>query len=205
MRRWLVPLMAALVALALLNPAALAGAENDDEPASPNSGDEQLTLYAVEDAMFVTITREGEVFEDDEDFTPDVGDRFIGTETLYSDEGRTDEVGRNHIGCQVTEAFGVFPEDEFAEGEELDTFGVSFVCSGVLDLHDRGTLSWSGVTGFSSEDFMEEPSEDVPFITVAITGGTDGMIGSSGEATIFEEVGEAEDEILSRYEITLLH
>lgn len=202
MRRSLfITVLATLLAIALLAPAATAKSDGKKHGHS-----EKFTLYAVEDEGFVTITREGDVLTDEEEesSTPDPGDRFVGTETVYSDEDRTDEVGRNHIECTVTESFGEFPTEEPAQGEEIGRFGVSFVCAGVLDLYDQGTLSWSGVTGFSSEDFVEEPDENVPFIDLAINGGTDELIGSSGQATIFEEAGNDEEEVLSRYEVELL-
>lgn len=209
MRRSLfIMLLASLLALALVAPAAFAKSEGKEDGKSDGrkgGPGHDLTLYAIEDA-FVFVTREGDVFEDEEaeeEFAPDMGDRFIVTETVYNDEERTDEAGQNHIECVVTEAVGEFPETEPEEGDELPFFEVSFVCSGVLELHDQGTLSWSGVTGFSSEDGFEEMSDE-PFIELAITGGTDDFIGASGQATIFEEAGESEEEVLSRYEIELL-
>ena len=197
MRRSLVLVLATLMALAVLAPAA----GSDDRRGREH--DKSFTLYATEYSN-ITITREGEVSENEEEFAPDLGDRFVVLETVYDDAERTDEVGRNHIECTITHVAGEFPEAEPAEGVEPPFFEVEFVCSGVLDLQDRGTLSWSGVTGFSSDDFTEESSEE-PFIVLAITGGTGDLVGASGEVTIFDDPTGSEEETLSRYEVSLLH
>jgi hypothetical protein len=197
MRTWLVPLLAAMTALALLAPTAMA--ENDKKDGKT------VDLYAIEDTSTL-ITREGEVYsgDDEPDFDPDVGDRFVVLESVYYDAERTDEAGRNHIECTISESVGEFPEMEPAEGEPWPSFAVSFVCSGVLDLHEHGTMSWSGVTGFTSEDEFEEGQPESPFIVLAVTGGTGGLIGASGEVVVYEE-DTGSDDILSRYEVHLLH
>jgi hypothetical protein len=198
MRKSIVALLAALLTLAVLTPAA--AGPDDDEKGKRGGGGTDLTLYASEDVS-TAITREGEVVEGDaEEFAPDVGDRFIVTDTVYADEDRSEEVGRNHITCTVTEAAGEFPEGEPDPEQELSPFTLSLMCSGVLALTGQGELSWSGVTTFTEAE--AEADEGGPFITVAITGGTDDLLGSSGEVDIFTDEGE--DDTLSRYEVTLL-
>jgi hypothetical protein len=201
MRKSIVALLATLLTLGLLAPAATAGDDDDKRGKKKGGGATELTLYATEDAATL-ITREGEVLEGEEESPPNVGDRFVATETVYADEDRTEEVGRNHIDCTVTEASGGFPEEPEAE-EEPPSFTLSLLCSGVLTLADQGDLSWSGVTTFTEE------SEGDLIITVAITGGTGDLLGSSGEVAIFDESGDDEeagegDDVLSRYEVTLL-
>lgn len=193
MRKSFALLVAALLALAVL---ATGAAAHDD--GGKQARGTSLTLHAVEDD-FVAISREGGVLPEDE-FAPQVGDRLVLTETVFADEARTEQVGRNHIECTFTEAEGEIPEEPPAGGDP-PAFAVSFVCAGVLDLFGQGTLSWSGVTGFSSQD---EPGPDEPFIVLAVTGGTSDLIGASGEVQVFEVAGAAEDEVLSRYEVTLL-
>jgi hypothetical protein len=191
-----VALLATLLTLGLLAPAATAGHDDDEKGKKKGGGATELTLYANEDAA-TFITREGEVFEGDaeeddgEEFAPNVGDRFVATETVYADDDRTEAVGRNHIHCTISESSGE------PEPEEEPAFAVSFLCTGVLALDDHGDLSWSGVTTFTDED------DDDLIITVAITGGTGDLLGSSGEVAIFDESSE-DDDSLSRYEVTLL-
>jgi hypothetical protein len=196
MRKWLVPLLAALTAMALLAPTAMATGDKHDG--------KTVDLYAIEDTSTL-ITREGEVFTDDDgDFDPDVGDRFVVTETVYYDADRTAEAGRNHIECTISESVGEFPETEPAEGEDWPYFAVSFMCSGVLDLDQHGTMSWSGLTGFSSDDEFDEDASESLFIMLAITGGTGSLVGASGEVAYYEQYTESDD-VLSRYEVRLLH
>lgn len=199
MRRLAVPLLAALLVLGLVAPAAVAGHRDGKKP--PRHVQE-LTLYASEDAS-TFITREGQVIVDEEFFAPNVGDRIVVTETVYDDADRTNDVGRNHLECTITEVVGELPEEEPAEGEEIPFFRVSFVCTGVLDMFGQGTLSWTGLAAFSSEDIDVEPGTQ-PFATVAITGGTEAFLGAAGQVAIFDELSEDEDEVLSRYEVTLL-
>jgi hypothetical protein len=210
MRRTLAALITTLMALAIV--ATPAAAHTDAAPVAPDLDVTELTLYAIEDAS-TAITAEGKVLTDEEveERPPSVGDRFIATENVYSDEERTDLIGRNHITCDVTEAEGEFPaEEDIVPGEELPFFRFSLLCSGALDLFGQGVLTWSGLTTFSSEDIEEliELGEDAlldePFIVVAITGGTFDFIGASGEVAIFEEESPVEDEFWTRYEVTLL-
>jgi hypothetical protein len=213
LRKTFVSLVITLMALAMVAAPAIAHSKADSKappkavPTAPDLGVTELTLYTIEDVS-TTITREGDVLTDDaaEEMAPEVGDRFIATDTVYADAERTDEVGRNHIQCVVSEVAGELPETEPTEGEELPYFRLSILCSGVLDLFGQGTLSWSGVTTFTSEDFEELTEEemlDKPFIVVAITGGTFDFVGASGEVAIFEEESPVEDETWNRYEVAL--
>jgi hypothetical protein len=217
LRKTFASLVIMLMAMAMLAAPAIAHSKADSKadhkappkgvPTAPDLGVTELTLYAIEDVS-TTITREGDVLTGDaaEEMAPEVGDRFIVTDTVYADAERTDEVGRNHIQCVVSEVDGELPETEPAEGEKLPYFRVSILCSGVLDLFGQGTLSWSGVTTFTSEDFEELTEEErltEPFIVVAITGGTFDFVGASGEVAIFDEESPVEGEIWSRYEVTL--
>jgi len=163
---------------------------------------EKLTFYS-EETSSVTVSRTGEVFEGEEQETspqPAAGDRFIIVEKLYSDKALKDEVGRNDIACTVTESSGEFPEEEPAPGAVVDFF-LRFICEGVIYIYDDGTLTFQGAAEFSA-DTPEDA--DVPFITVAITGGTEKYIRAGGQAEIFD-VGsdEAGSPVLSRYDIAL--
>jgi len=161
--------------------------------------EKDLTFYA-EEASSVDVTRTGEVFEGDEDYTPAAGDRFIIVDKLYSDEARSDAAGRNDIACTVTEFSGEFPEGEPAPGDEVD-FLLRFICEGVIDLGDDGTLTWQGAAEFSDET---SEGDDVPFITVAITGGTGDFKRAGGQAELFD-IGSDEEgaPVLTRYEVAL--
>lgn len=166
-----------------------------------SEGAEHLTFYS-EEVSSVTVTRTGEVFEgeEQEEFQPAAGDRFIIVEKLYSDEARDDEVGRNDIACTVTESSGEFPEGEPAPGDEFD-FLLRFVCEGVIYLDDDGTLTWQGAAEFSDETFE---AEDEPFITVAITGGTEKFVRAGGQVEISDVSADEEDAaVLSRYDVEL--
>jgi hypothetical protein len=175
-----------------------------------------FTLYGVggEETL---ITAEGDVFVDEEglEVEPSVGDRFVTTDELYEDAERTELVGRNHIDCTITEVVGELPTDEQFENiedldlDELEYFRLSFTCSGVVEVFGQGTLTWGGVVSFSLDDLIEEIEfgeelPEAPFITVAITGGTDELIGATGQAELFDEEAPTEDEIWTRYEVTLL-
>jgi hypothetical protein len=210
MRRTLAALITTLMALAIV--ATPAAAHTDAAPVAPDLDVTELTLYAIEDT-FTVITADGTVLTDEEaaDRPPSLGDRFVSIDNVYSDEERTELIGRNHFGCEVTEAEGELPDEEdIVPGEELPFFRVSTLCSGALDLFGQGVVSWDGLATFSSEDLEEliELGEDAlldePIIVVAITGGTFEFIGASGEVAIFGEESPVEDEFWFRYEVTLL-
>lgn len=145
------------------------------------------------------------MFEGDEgdEVPPEVGDRFLLTDIIYEDAKRRDEIGRNYISCEVAEVEGEFPTEEPEDLADLPFFSVAVACSGVLDLEDQGQLTWAGLTSFSSEDLSEEDLDE-PFIVVALTGGTQDLIGASGQVEIFDEEAPSEEDIWTRYEVTLL-
>lgn len=170
--------------------------------------DDTLTLYAVEeDAIY--ITRQGEVIVDEEAVpaTPAQGDGFLSTDALYEDEERTELVGRNHIECTVTEVVGELPTEELEDPDDYEDFRTTTSCSGVVQLFGQGTLTWSGAATFSLDDLLEEIESgydfDEPFITVAITGGTQELIGANGQVDVFDEEAPTEDEVWTRYEVQL--
>jgi hypothetical protein len=174
-------------ALALASTIALValtgGSAAADSADNGTSSGKVLTLYATE-ATSVNLSAQGEEVGDEE--LPTAGARFVGVDTLYSDEDREDEVGRNDFVCTITEV--------------SDEPTVDVVCSGVVRLDDSGSLAWSGATTFSEE----EMSSDEPFIIVAITGGTEDFTGADGQVKIFDD-GSTDDETLSRYEVDLSH
>jgi hypothetical protein len=168
MRRVL-SVLAALALVGLVSGSAAAGDGNGDD------GDEDLTWYASESS-----STDPDPFE--------AGATFVFVDTLFSDEDREDEVGRNDGACTVTEF----------EGSEDNPETATIMCTGVITLDDSGTLTWSGAVTFEGE---EESDSDEPFATIAITGGTDDHLDAGGEIDVFEEGDEGD----TRYEVTLLH
>lgn len=160
-----------------------AAADNHDKGGDGGSGGE-LTLYATESSVTL-LTPQGE--EAGEEDLPEAGARFIVVDTLYSDEDRKDEVGRNDLVCTVTEV--------------TDETSIDVLCSGVVRLDDKGSLAWQGAVTFEA---TEEESDDEPFIVVAITGGTEDFAEAKGQVEIFDD-GSTEEESLSRYEVELSH
>lgn len=182
MRRAALALGSAIALVALTAGSAAADTNGGDN--GKDSGD-TLTLYATESTS-VALSPEGEELGDDE--VPTAGARIVVVDTLYSDEDREDEVGRNDVACTFTEV---------ADDEK----SANLLCEGVVTLDDEGTLAWSGAASF---DFAEEPSEDEPFIVVAITGGTEDFVDAGGQVEIFDD-GSTDEENLSRYEVDLSH
>jgi hypothetical protein len=148
-------------------------------------GQVRFNLYAVEDS-FTWITADGTV-DPGEDTPPGPGDRFVTVDTLYSDEARQDEVGRNDVECTFTSASGETEED----------FEAQLLCHGVVTLDGAGTLAWQGAT----DDFADTAGEG-PFIRVGLTGGTGQFRAAGGQVNVFD-TSEGE-EASARYEIRLL-
>jgi hypothetical protein len=211
MLRRIFAVTSALVLLALVSGAALAGDmeaqdhdTRDDRPAAT------FSLYAAE-SEFTYVTADGQVFhEEDEEafFDPGAGDRFLIVDTVYDDEARSSEVGRNDIVCTVTEARGEFPGPDFdPETDELpdDLFFAAY-CAGVLSVAD-GSLSWQGSFSEGSEDFAAEPDPDTPFTTLAITGGTGAYNRAGGEVELFDttDPDDPEADSTGRYDVTLFN
>jgi hypothetical protein len=198
--RWKALLGVALALLLGVGVAGVATARNDHDKRA-----QRLTLWAEETA-FTWVTATGEVFtgpdEEEPPSDPRPGDRFISVETLYSDQERSTEVGRNDIACDVTEVRGEFPQEEPPPDAELDFF-LRILCRGVVSLHGQGDIAWQGATEFSDEAFEQDPTT-TPLITVALTGGTGVFNRAGGEARIFDFEGEdGDDAALSRYELIL--
>lgn len=158
---------------------ALVGLVNANAYAADDNGkSKDLTLWATE-----TLTS----YPDD---PPEAGDSLTFTATIYEDEDRDDEVGRNDGVCTVTEV----------EGDADKPDSLTFVCYGTLQIDDKGSLSWSGSA--TMED--ESPDSDEPFITLAITGGTGDYKDAGGYVEVFDESDDG-DEGDQRYEAKLLH
>jgi len=202
MRNPQVRALTAFTALALVATPAATLAHGDD--------DKVKILYAAESAV-TYITREGEVLDEAEAETdnPEVGDRFLATDTVYKDADRTHEIGRNYIQCTFIDIVGEIPMEFPEEVADIPEFAVALMCSGVLELDEHGTMSWSGLTDFTSDDAIAElegtldPAAE-PFIVVAINGGTFEFVGASGEVAIFDEEAPSDDETWTRYEVALL-
>ncbi|MFA9428803.1 hypothetical protein [Egicoccus sp. AB-alg2] len=187
MRHRILPALLAGGLLVTGSTAALAGPEDGD------GGGTTLTLYAVE-ASFTYITATGEVLSDDEaeseQTLPSAGDRFVFVDELYADEARTERVGRNDGECTFT-AF---------TGETEEEFQASLVCHGVVTVDDTGSLAWQGALQFSAAEVDPEQ----PFATVAVTGGTGGLVGADGQVRIFDTTAEGDEQSTTRYEVELL-
>lgn len=173
----------AAVALLTLSGGSAAADGHDDGGNGGSSGGE-LTLYAAESSATL-LTPQGE--EANEEVLPEAGARIIVVDTLYSDEDRTDEVGRNDLACTVTEV--------------TDEESVHVLCHGVVRLDDKGSLAWQAAVTFEA---TEEESGDEPFIAVAVTGGTEDFAEAKGQVEIFDD-GSTEEESLTRYEVDLSH
>lgn len=148
------------------------------------AGDDDLTLWARE-LRATDLAPDGTDVTDDEDRTPEVGDRFMIVDELFADDDLTDEVGTNTIHCTVNDVVG----------ESEDDFAMRLLCHGVARL-DGDDLSWQALAVFSSDD---EPDEDDPFVTVAITGGTGDLDEAAGQIELFE----TDDPDVVRYEVDL--
>lgn len=182
MRRLLATGAGAVLVLGLVGTGAMAQAD-------PKHDDDTLVLYATETAS-TSISATGVVDPPETDaaaFT--AGARFLAVDTLYSDEARTKEVGRNDISCEVTEVVGTAAAPEAA----------TLLCQGVVRL-EAGSLSWQGSTTFAESE--EEP--EGPFIQIAITGGTGDFRAAGGTVEVFQESEEDDEENLTRYEVDVL-
>lgn len=210
MKRSLTLASATAGALLLTPMTALAHDDTPDTDLEPD-----LILYAEEES-FTAISATGEELDEEEDeFDPQVGDKFYVVDALHSTEERDDWVGRNYIDCTVAEVEGSFPsEEEFEElepGDDIPEFRLAQLCSGTVTLYGQGDLTWQGLETFTDEDLEAELSDPdfdptaEPFITVAITGGTWDFIGASGQVSVFDEMNPDEDGPgWSRYEVVLL-
>lgn len=182
MRRLLTTGAGAVLVLGLVGTGAVAQAD-------PKHDDDTLVLYATETAS-TSISATGVVDPPENDPAAfSAGARFVSVDTLYSDEARTKEAGRNDISCEVTEVVGTAAAPE----------AVTLLCSGVVRL-EAGSLAWQGSTTFAES----EEEVEGPVIEVAITGGTGGFRGAGGEVAVFDESEEGDAESLSRYEVDVL-
>ena len=123
-----------------------------------------------------------------------VADTFVVDEAVYFDEAHEQEAGVNKITCTFS-------------------FNFSQLCEGALALQD-GNLFWSAYISFEEEedevtgahaDEGDSGPEYSLFATVGITGGTGAYVGAEGYADIYDAFNEETEEVLSRYEIHVVH
>lgn len=151
--------------------------------ADDDGGD--MTLWARE-ARWTDLAADGTDITDEEERVPAVGDTYRLFEKLYADRRLNRRVGTNDVLCTVNDATGSFD----------DRFAARLLCEGVVRLRGRGDLSWQGLVVFDTGIAFDP---EAPFATLAITGGTGGLVGARGQAHVFET---ARDRV-ARYEVEL--
>jgi hypothetical protein len=153
--------------------------------ASEDEGDRWI---AVEDHVTVvlpngeTVTEEGEMGGEEQEFAPPVGTRVFISEALYETQDGTtrgDAAGRTHIECTAQVVPAVL------------------ACDAVFVLDDGSQLYGSALVDFSQE--TQQLALDV-----AVTGGTGDFDGATGEIALLDIGNEvAGDETVTRYETHL--